>query len=101
MAHTSTATVLHPTWPWRECLGAEPSGLERRRIRPPMTLLATASLAALLLVTGCSGPAGRVDKAGGPATVAQINLKMASTRNAQPFLDELAKRLRRSATADR
>jgi TRAP-type C4-dicarboxylate transport system substrate-binding protein len=50
-------------------------------------------LAALLLVTGCSGQAGSVNKAGGPVTAAPTNLKMANTRGdeVQPFLDELAK----------
>jgi TRAP-type transport system periplasmic protein len=65
----------------------------RRRRRPSLRLLTGASLAALLLVTGCGGKVGSVDKAGGPVTAAPINLKMANTRGeeAQPFLDELAK----------
>lgn len=91
MAHTTRTKVLDPTRSRQECLSAEASGLERRQNRPPMTLLVGASLAALLLVTGCNGQAGSVDKAGGPVTVAPINLKMANTRSAQPFLDELAK----------
>jgi TRAP-type C4-dicarboxylate transport system substrate-binding protein len=50
-------------------------------------------LVALMLVTGCSGKPGGVDKAGGPVTAAPITLKMANTRGeeAKPFLDELAK----------
>jgi TRAP-type C4-dicarboxylate transport system substrate-binding protein len=65
----------------------------RRRCRPSLRLLTGASLAALLLVAGCGGKVGSVDKAGGPVTAAPINLKMANTRGeeAQPFLDELAK----------
>jgi TRAP-type C4-dicarboxylate transport system substrate-binding protein len=93
MAHTTRTKVRHSTRPWRECIGSRASGRERRHNRPPLRLLAGASLAALLLVTGCGGKAGGIDKAGGPATTAPINLKMANTRGdeAQPFLDELAK----------
>jgi TRAP-type C4-dicarboxylate transport system substrate-binding protein len=93
MAHTTRTKVLHSTRPWRESMGSRASGQERRHNRPPLRLLAGASLAALLLVTGCGGKAGGVDKAGGPVTAAPINLKMANTRGeeAQPFLDELAK----------
>jgi TRAP-type C4-dicarboxylate transport system substrate-binding protein len=74
MAHMMRARVLHPT-------------------TRTLKLLAGASLAALLLVTGCSGQAGGVNKAGGPVTAAPTNLKMANTRGdeAKPYLDELAK----------
>ncbi len=96
MAHTTGTKVLHSTRPWRESIGSRASAQERRHNRPPLRLLAGASLVALLLVTGCSGQAGSVDKAGGPVTAAPTNLKMANTRGgdageAQPFLDELAK----------
>jgi TRAP-type C4-dicarboxylate transport system substrate-binding protein len=96
MAHTTGTKVLHSTRRWRESIGSRASAQERRHNRPPLRLLAGASLVALLLVTGCSGRAGSVDKAGGPVTAAPINLKMANTRGgdageAQPFLDELAK----------
>ena len=95
MAHTTRTKVLHSTRPWRESVGPRASGQERRHNRPPLRLLAGASLVALLLVTGCSGKAGSVDKAGGPVTAAPTNLKMANTRGgdgeAQPFLDELAR----------
>jgi TRAP-type C4-dicarboxylate transport system substrate-binding protein len=93
MAHMIRTKVLDPTRPRRECIVSKAAGQERRRNRPPLRLLAGASLAALLLVTGCSGKAGGVDKAGGPVTAAPINLKTANTRGeeAQPFLDELAK----------
>jgi TRAP-type C4-dicarboxylate transport system substrate-binding protein len=93
MAHTTRTKVLHSTRPWREYIGSRASGQERRHNWPPLRPLAGASLAALLLVTGCGGKAGDVDKAGGPVTAAPINLKMANTRGeeAQPFLDELAK----------
>lgn len=93
MAHTTRTKVLHSTRPWRESVGSRDSAQERRYIRPSLRRLAGASLAALLLVTGCSGEAGSVDKAGGPVTAAPTNLKMANTRGdeVQPFLDELAK----------
>jgi TRAP-type C4-dicarboxylate transport system substrate-binding protein len=93
MAHTTRTKVLHSTRPWRECIRSRAPGQERRRSRPPLRLLAGASVAALLFVTGCDGQAGTVDKAGGPVTAAPINLKMLNTRgdDAQPFLDELAK----------
>jgi TRAP-type C4-dicarboxylate transport system substrate-binding protein len=93
MAHTTRTKVLHPPRPWRECIRSRAPAQERRCNRPPLKLLAGASLAALLLVTGCSGRAGSVDKAGGPVTAAPINLKMANTRGeeALPFMDELAK----------
>jgi TRAP-type C4-dicarboxylate transport system substrate-binding protein len=66
----------------------------RSRILPtPLRLLAGASLAALLLSTGCGGTSAGLDKAGGPVTPAPVTLKMANTRGgeAQPFLDELAR----------
>ena len=93
MARTTRTKVLHSTRPWRACRSSRASEQKRRRNRPPLRLLAGASLAALLLVTGCGGEAGGVDKAGGPVTAAPINLKMANTRGdeAKPFLDELAK----------
>jgi TRAP-type C4-dicarboxylate transport system substrate-binding protein len=91
MAHATRTQVLHPSWPWRERQGAEASGQERRHDGPRLKLLAGAPLVALLLVTGCSGQPTSVDKAGGPVTAAPISLKMANTRDAQPFLDELAK----------
>jgi TRAP-type C4-dicarboxylate transport system substrate-binding protein len=58
-----------------------------------LRLLAGASLAALLLSTGCGGTSAGLDKAGGPVTPAPVTLKMANTRGgeAQPFLDELAR----------
>ena len=96
MAHKTRTKVLHSIRPWRECLRSRAPGQERRHDRPPLRRLAGASLVALMLVMGCSGRAGGVDKAGGPVTAAPIILKMANTRGgdsgeAQPFLDELAK----------
>src|SRR5215207_6353208 len=93
MAHTRRTKVLHSNRPWRESVGSRDLAQERRYIRPSLRLFAGASLAALLLVTGCSGEAGSVDKAGGPVTAGPTNLKMANTRGeeVQPFLDELAK----------
>jgi TRAP-type C4-dicarboxylate transport system substrate-binding protein len=93
MAHTTRTKVLNSTRPWRECIRSGAPVQKQRHNRPPLKLLAGASLAALLLVTGCSGQAGGVDKAGGPVTAAPTNLKMANTRGeeAQPFLNELAK----------
>jgi TRAP-type C4-dicarboxylate transport system substrate-binding protein len=93
MARTTRTRVLHSTRPWRECRRSRAPGQERQHSRPPLKLLAGASLAALLLVTGCSGQAGGIDKAGGPVTAAPTILKMANTRGeeAKPFLDELAK----------
>jgi TRAP-type C4-dicarboxylate transport system substrate-binding protein len=93
MAHRTRTKVLHSTRPRRERIGSTASGQERRHKRPPLKLLAGASLAALLLVTGCSGEVGGVDKAGGPVTAAPIYLKMANARGgeAQPFLDGVAK----------
>jgi hypothetical protein len=93
MARTTRTKVLHSIRPWRECIRSRAPGQERRHSRPSLKLFAGASLATLLLVTGCGGQAGGVDKAGGPVTAAPTNLKMANTRGdeAQPFLDQLAK----------
>jgi TRAP-type C4-dicarboxylate transport system substrate-binding protein len=93
MAHTTRTKVLHSIRPWRECVRSRAPGQERRHDRPPLRRLAGASLVALLLVTGCSGKAGGVDKAGGPVTAAPTSLKLANTRGeeAQPFLDQVAK----------
>jgi TRAP-type transport system periplasmic protein len=61
-----------------------------------ISLLTVASLAALLLATGCGGAsnkAGGIDKAGGFVTAAPVELRLVNTRGeeAQPFLDELAR----------
>ena len=98
MAHTTRTKVLYSNRPWRESAGSRDSAQERRYIRPSLRLLAGASLAALLLGTGCSGEAGSVDKAGGPVTAAPTNLKMANTRGeeVQPFPGRAGEGLRRS-----
>ena len=60
------------------------------------SVLAAASLAALLVAAGCGGASdktGGTDKAGGTVSAPPVELRWVNTRNgeAQPFLDELAR----------